>query len=100
MWEAAQGVVRAGLSKLNLWLLVQRAAFVLISAGSGFQTAGDQEAQVPLTTGLWLLLPQLLHKLLLFQFSINHKVKACPFSSLTSIHTSFISLSLSPFNMH
>ena len=86
--------------KLNLWLLVQRAAFVPISVGSGFQHGWDRVAQVPLTTGFWLLLPQLVHKLLLSQFSINHKIKASHFSSLTSTHTSFISFSLSPFNMH
>ena len=59
--------------KLNLRLLVQRAAFQRNhSAGSGFETGRDQEAQVLLTTGLWLLLPWLVHKLLLSVFYTSY----------------------------
>ena len=56
--------------------------------------------QVPLTKGLWLLMPPIGHELLLAQFSIKLKMRIHPSSErLTSIHTSLISVRLSPFKM-
>ena len=80
--------------KLNLRVLIQRAAFVSGSLPKvGFRL---DETEWPRSYGLEVSGSCCPHWFMNYfsLFPINHKMKMCSFSSLTSIHTSFISFSL------
>ena len=97
MWEAAQGVVRAGVSKAEFEAPCSKSSLCVDLCRKWVLDWMRPRGPGP---PYYRSLAKIGSQLLLSQFSTIHKIKTCPFSSLTSIHISFISFHLSPFNMH